>query len=81
MRIGEKRRDCGSEGVFSDSDRAVRLRTPGDVLSPGFTSAPGMAYQLIFWTESGSKTPAVTGRKGNTNKTRASSEMAGLEEV
>jgi hypothetical protein len=43
--------------------------------------APGMAYLLSFWTLSGSKTPAVTGRKGNTNRTRASSEMAGPEEV
>ncbi len=42
---------------------------------------PGMAYLLIFRTSSGSKTPAVTGRKGNTNKARASSEMAGLEEA
>jgi hypothetical protein len=33
MRIGEKRRDCGLEGVFSDSDRAVRVRTLGDVPS------------------------------------------------
>jgi len=42
---------------------------------------PGMAHLLTFWTLSRSKTPTVTGRKGYTNRTRASSEMAGLEEV
>ena len=45
-------------------------------------SVPGMAHLLTFWTLSRrKKTPTVTRRKGHTNRTRASSEMAGLEEV
>jgi hypothetical protein len=36
-----------------------------------FLCAPGMTQTLIFWLDAGSKTPAVTGRKGNANKARA----------
>jgi len=42
---------------------------------------PGMAYLPAFWTLSGSKTPAVTGRKGNTNRVIALAEMPGEEEA
>jgi hypothetical protein len=40
-----------------------------------------MAYLPHFWQSAGSKTPAVTGRKGNANKARALSVMMCLEEA
>jgi len=50
-------------------------------LARGDPRVPGMAYLPAFWTLSGSKTPAVTGRKGNTNRVIALAEMPGEEEA
>jgi hypothetical protein len=52
-----------------------------NLLGSGPVGAPDMAYLPTFRTLFGSKTCTVTGRKHNTNKTRARSEMECPEEV
>ncbi len=71
----------GSKKISDKNLASFRGYTKPPALQVDSLRVPGMAHLLIFWTLSGNKTPTVTGRKGHTNKTRASSEMAGLEEV